>query len=460
MSFKTLYISLLWRNRSYLGLLGFISVHPLFANRLQMIQAFYVILTNKIMATTIKITIDTRRVKADGKFPIYLRLIHNREARNIPTNISASLTEWNESNKEVKSSFPNSARVNFHLKKRLTDAQKIILQNEERLNELSIDDLKALLIVNEEKPKLVERGSVDFFKYGTRCVDRLKLAKRFGSATSYNCCIVSIRDFVKADELPLEEITYKFLIDYESHCLGKELKINSIGNYLRSLRAIINLAIDEGLLKMDQYPFRKYRIKKEETVKRAIPKNDIKALIDHDLEVGTRLWNQRNYFTFMFNMRGMNFIDLAFLTMNNIISDRVIYKRIKTNKQYNIKITQQALKILNYYTVGKAPMSDELIFPILRPQASRKDEKDFDNYKEQRKRFNNDMKELAKLCGIAVNFTSYVTRHSWASIAKFSRIDTSIIKESLGHSDSKTTETYLANFEQNILDDANEIILS
>jgi site-specific recombinase XerD len=157
-------------------------------------------------------------------------------------------------------------------------------------------------------------------------------------------------------------------------------------------------------------------------------------------------------------MRGMNFIDLTYLKMENIRDNRLVYKRIKTGKLYDIKLTVKAEEIIKFYIKGKQINSKELIFPIMTEQIE-DIVKERKVYIDKRKQFNKHLKEIAKRCNIHVNLTSYVSRHTWASLAKFAGVSHAIIGESLGHSDLKTTETYLANFDKRTLDDANDLIV-
>jgi len=155
----------------------------------------------------------------------------------------------------------------------------------------------------------------------------------------------------------------------------------------------------------------------------------------------------------------MNFIDMAYLKFENLVEGRVEYRRIKTGKLYSVKLTEKAQSIIDFYVKDREHIANEYVFPIL-PKELRNDlEKERTKFKDKRKYFNKDLKKIAKQCGIDVNLTTYVTRHTWASLAKFAGIAPAIIGESLGHSDLKTTQTYLANFENEELDDANDLIV-
>ena len=80
-------------------------------------------------------------------------------------------------------------------------------------------------------------------------------------------------------------------------------------------------------------------------------------------------------------------------------------------------------------------------------------------YKSTMFRINKYLKEIARLCGITTPLTMYVSRHSWASIAKSKNIPISVISEGMGHDSEETTRIYLASLDGSVIDKANSIIL-
>ena len=76
------------------------------------------------------------------------------------------------------------------------------------------------------------------------------------------------------------------------------------------------------------------------------------------------------------------------------------------------------------------------------------------------KEFQHKLKKIANLADIETPLTTYVSRHSWATIAKHSGIPTAIISEGLGHETEETTQIYLDSFDVEVLDKANEEIIS
>jgi len=131
----------------------------------------------------------------------------------------------------------------------------------------------------------------------------------------------------------------------------------------------------------------------------------------------------------------------------------MVYKRTKTGKNYSIKLTAPANKILSYYI--KDQKHKDYIFPIIKRETLELQLKDMQN---EIKTFNKYLKKIADLCGIESNLTSYVARHTWATIAKDLNVPVSVISEGLGHEDIKTTQIYLDSFDADVIDKANALI--
>ena len=73
---------------------------------------------------------------------------------------------------------------------------------------------------------------------------------------------------------------------------------------------------------------------------------------------------------------------------------------------------------------------------------------------------NGHLKTIAKDAGIEEHFTTYTIRHSWATIAKFMGIPAKVISEGIGHNFLKNIEIYLKSLTNNVLDEANEMVVS
>ncbi|MAU70825.1 MAG: transposase [Pseudozobellia sp.] len=400
------------------------------------------------MKTNVTLTLDTRRKRNDGTCPIIFRLSHHRKTISIPTGFAVEPIYWNKTSREVKRTYHGTTsvtRLNNLLTKKKTDLVDSINKLEEigQLEGLSINELKATLTN--------ANTGTSFFKFTDTLIEEMIAAKKYGNARVYRQIYNVIKAFHEKESLRFEEITFAFLKRFETYHLSKGNSINGLSNYMRTIRAIYNKAIIRGLVSRDAYPFKLYKIKSQPTAKRAISKEKIKRILDLKLEAGTTLFHSRNYFLCSYLMNGISFIDMAFLRVKTIVDGRIQYRRQKTKKVYDLKITEQLASILDYYLHDKH--SDDFIFPIV------KREKLFEQHKDVRDariKYNRRLKEIAKLCDIEENLTSYVSRHSMATNLILNDVPINALSKMLGHSDLQTTEIYIKDLPTNIMDEYQE----
>ena len=396
------------------------------------------------MKTNITLSIDSRRKRKDGMCPIIFRLSHHRKTIAISTGFAVPPEYWNEKNREVKRTYngvSSVARLNNLLIKKMTELRDGINELEEngQLGGLSITELKNTLT----KPT----NTISFFDFTNRLISEMEEANRFGNAKAYRCALGSLKNFNKKESLRFEEMTYTYLKRFETAHLKKGNSINGLSMYMRTFRAIYNKAIHQGVVSADSYPFRKYKIKSQPTAKRAISIEKIRRILNLELEPGTPLFNTRNYFLCSYLMNGISFIDMAFLKLDNIIDGRIQYRRQKTARHYDIKVTPQLSSIMDHYLKGKD--KTDYIFPIVK----RNDMQDqFKDVQWERKRYNKRLKEIAKLCEIEEHLTSYVSRHSMATNLILNDVPINALSKMLGHSDISTTEIYIKNLPTHIMD--------
>jgi integrase/recombinase XerD len=403
------------------------------------------------MNSNVVISLDTRREKNDGTYPIIMRLGHNGQTTAIPLGISVIEADWDLKKRSVKKSYKGVSsvtRLNNQIEKTKTDAMDIIL----KLHETGI--LQTLSIINL-KERITKKDARDsFFQFANQCVEDLVKTQQIGTARSYKGLISVLKDYRQGKDLLFKEITYDFLSKFEIHHKSKGNGLNGLSVYMRAIRAIYNKAIKSGVVEKDQYPFEEYKIKSAPTDKRALDGDLLKKIIELNLSTDHACFNTRNYFVASYMMYGMNFADMAYLEKGDIENGRVRYRRKKTRKVYDIKITSQLESILRYY-IGQN-LDSEFVFPILKRSSPDLREKDI---QWARKRYNIKLKVLASMCGIESNLTSYVSRHSFATQAMMRDVPITAISSMLGHSSLKTTEIYLKALPANILDGYNETIL-
>lgn len=395
---------------------------------------------NLSFMANIKTLLDLRRAKSDGTFNIIFRIIDFKKVYTINSGVSLQQHYWDERKGQVAKEYPNAKLLNIKLSKHFFKIEQAVLSLDD---EFSIEKLKAML---SGKPQ--GETSETFQVFADKIIQQMIEANRVGNALVYQTAVNRLITYCGKD-VTFEEVNYKLLDQFSHHLTTSGLKINSVSNYFRSIRAIYNKAIKMKVVDRSLYPFHDISIKSEKTAKRAILKDDIAKLLQIHVEKNSTCWRSLNYFMLSFFLRGISFTDLAYLKQSNIIDGRIEYKRRKTHKNYSVKLFPEAESIINQMHV---PGSDYLL-PIIPIGVTE------DSIRAKRiiqqciKTTNKYLKKLSTECELLNSIQTYASRHSFATIAKRLGYSTELIAEALGHQHgNKITNIYLDSFEDEVLD--------
>ncbi len=283
----------------------------------------------------------------------------------------------------------------------------------------------------------------------------LEMQERIGTSEGYFTTLMNLLRFKKC--LRFEDITVKFLYEYEQWMLSLGNSYTAIGIYLRNLRAIFNIQIADGLIPLKSYPFgkRKYQIPTGANVKKALELLDIKKIYDYKTDPSNR--NEafaKDIWFFGYYSNGINPKDIAHLKYRNIDEDFIILQREKSKfttrakpKNILIPINEEMQQIINCWG-NPEKSSDNYIFQVLTNGLSA--HRRYELVQEFTQKVNDWMKRIAYKVGINKRVSTMTWRHSYATILKRSGASTEFIQESLGHTDIRTTENYLDSFELDI----------
>jgi len=432
---------------------------------------------------TITLKLDKRksRKRKNGAFPLVLYLNHKGKTERINLKFAFKIDEWSQE-KLTPIGVPNEKHIGVKVRSQLSIAEQYIQSLELQIDQLSIQELKTRILGEVLakgtdskilKKRYVERitNTESFTERAKVKIQRLDAARKFGNKSAVQTAYNRIKgyfgyDLDSTDEnILFVDIDYNTLQNFCAYLYGKECTANTVRAYLAQVRALFNEAIKAKDLSKDLYPFDGFKMPKiPKTKKRALRIEDINKIRELELEPESYLWKARNYFLFMFNNMGINFIDLVQIKKSqfsqvqydeqgNMIAGRISYARNKTGGEFSIKLTQESLEILNHFDVKNKKLN-EYIFPFNYENS----EKGRKRYEQHRKTVNDHIKKIAKLANIDEKVTTYYARHSWATIGKRNNLPITLISEALGHADTKTTEIYLASFDDETLDAANEMI--
>lgn len=385
-----------------------------------------------------------------GLYPIALRITKNRKKKEIGLGFRCYSDEFE--NERFTKKHKLHKKRNLILSEQVLKALSIIDSFEANKINFTLEEFENKFVGKTKEDVLV----FDFFEEIIN--DKVKSGKT-GNARVYKDTKTSLFKFANNRALRFNDISVTFLEKYEVHLRENNNNDGGIAVKMRQIRALYNDALNRGIAQEEFYPFKKYKISKlkGKTAKRALTIDEVKKFLKINIVEYPHLQNSFNYFIFSYYCRGMNFIDLMKLKWSNIQGENIFYTRSKTNRQFVIKILEPVSKVLSYYKVLKP--NSQYVFPLILNENITPIQ--LENRKlKTLKKFNKDLKELSKIAGIESNVTSYVIRHSYATNMKFLGVSSDIISQSMGHSNVEITQSYLKEFENDILDNENEKLLS
>ena len=404
------------------------------------------------MNATITVVCYKSKTLKNGESPIMLRVCKDKKKKYQSLGISLNPKYWDFSKNEPKPKCPNYE----HIQKIILDKK---LEIQKKMLELRADQKEynaTALIIKEEKKHLSTTVSGFYQEIIAQCETENKCGNRLVYLNSYN----SLMNFTKNRlDIPFNIIDVPWLERYEVWLRSRGNKENTISLQFRTLRSAYNKAIKEKCAQKSAYPFDEFKVSKFDTStqKRAIAKTDILKFVDDTEPVGQKRYVQlsKDIFMFSYLCGGINFTDIANLTKANIVNGRLEYIRQKTHKLIKIGIPDEAMRIIKKYEVE----STGYLFPILNNKVHKTALQKQNRIHKMRGKVNYNLKVLGKRLGIEISVTTYVARHSFASVLKKSGVNIAIISEALGHSDLATTQIYLDNFDNEQVDEAMKNLL-
>lgn len=277
--------------------------------------------------------------------------------------------------------------------------------------------------------------------------DFIELKEKAGTKQVYASTLNKIVQFDATCTFDTMDIDW--LRRFEKHMRDSGMKVNAYALHFRNIRSVFNYAIDNDLTTL--YPFRKFRIKKEETLKRSLTAEQVALLRDYDCEDYQKRY--RDIFMLMIYLIGINAVDL--FNLKKIINGRIEYHRAKTGKLYSIKLEPEAIEIIDRYK-GKGWLLNVL--------------DEYGNYKDFLHRMGVGLKQIGPVVRTGLGgrknreplfpeISSYWARHTWATIAAELDIPKETISAALGHEiGSEVTSIYI-KFDRKKVDEANRKVI-
>lgn len=466
-----------------------------------------------MQTATVTLFYDTRRIAKDGSF-VRLSVYADRQQKIYSTGQKVTADEW-KFLERTKGSLPGTVKDEQRRKlwhqfygrfvdgsNQLQDGHLIRAQNV--INQLGNGfnfDAFADALANYGK-KAAPTDQTDVIAALTNKAATMKKADRIGNAELFDLAAKSLRRFVDtltdaerkeflgipiprrrliepapAATLRFEHITPDFLTTYEqwmSHYgktsrnkntpdKGSPASLTTTGIYLRHLRAVVNDAIEANILPRTVYPFgpNGYVVPAGSNPKKALPRTDIDKIKAYQPIRGTMEQRSHDLWLFTYYCNGINLTDICHLTWTQVDlkANKLTFVRQKTSrsrKQNQTYITAhlrpETLAIIDRWAnTDRNPSS--YVFPFLTPGMDAQRRKDV--VKQITLITNRWTRKIAASLEIDTDVTTYAARHSFATVLLKSKASLAFISKSLGHTNLKTTESYLGSFDD---DEAKEFL--
>lgn len=385
------------------------------------------------MKITLSAVLDRRKGEKQGKYPVALRVYWSGNVRFIRLGFELSEEDYN------KAMTARPRAKHKELKAKLDAYVKRAEKARESLYTWNYAEFRRRFKGGQTDNKEI------FSRYRKWIKDEFK-RDRVGNAKNIRNAYNQIMNYHGKKELYFDEVTVDWLRSFERWIVKRGSKERTAGIYLQTLRTIFNDAIHEGLVNKSPFGKRGYSIPKGAGLPRALSMGDL-----------NRFWNYRTddvmeqeaqlYFKLIFLWSGINLNDLFDLKWKNIQGNTLTFQRgktkHKTNRLVQLPVNDEVLQILQQLT--ESEKENEYILPVY---TGTKNDRDRDLKKRNKtKHLNKYLKRIGKKLGVSIPITTYVARHTYATVSNKLGVPLTYIQDTLGHTDIKTTQNYLDRFE-------------
>lgn len=406
---------------------------------------------------TTKFYLDRRMKAKDGKGNIVILICFNRTSATIPTGVRVLSDDWDGS-KVINRS--DSMAINIELIKQKAELDKniTILSLEENLEGKSAAYVKSRL-AKQKTPRKTDYTVQEIFR------EYMERTMKKNTYDIYQRTLKKVLSF-GGNNIRIEDITLKWLLQFDKY-LSMTQSVNGRAIYLRALRAVCVYAESIGVISPNDYPFRKFSIRLEETKKRCVSIDDLRTFYNYPTR---KLYSMyRDYFFLMFFLIGINTVDLLTAKKSAIVNGRFEYIREKTGRRFSIKIEPEAQKLLDKYAGSGEYLLEAMdhcknyksfareineaiqkIGPTVIETIENDDELFSDTFP----------KQVRRIEPILPGVTTYYSRHTWATLAYEIGIPGDVISQALGHASfgNRTTMVYIKT-SQDKVDKANRKVI-
>jgi len=398
---------------------------------------------------TVRVVLRKKKNKA-GRFPISIRITKDRKSSYLNTGQYIDIKFWDEKNRNVRKSHPNSKVLNNFIITKVAEANDKVLKSEMKTEYQTVSEIKNKIVVTK---------GLDFFAVAEMHLQNLKNRNKHHQYDTELGLLKKFKEFLCKDSLPFNRLNVTVLKKFETHLLHtKNLSPRTVVNYLILIRTIFNLAISESITDRGLYPFGKGKmtIRIPEAQKIGFTADEIQILenaqgITEAQQKAIHIWLVSFYFA------GIRIGDVLQLKWSDFNDGRLLYRMNKNSKLVSLKIPEKAIEIFDFYKDNSS--YNELVFPQLKGTNLNDTEEISKRTQSITRNLNRRLKIATKQLGIKKNISMHIARHSFGNISG-DKIPIQMLQKLYRHSSVTTTIRYQANFIHKDADDALDSVVN
>ena len=204
--------------------------------------------------------------------------------------------------------------------------------------------------------------------------EELRMGGNFGTAHVYRSSLNAIIAYRGKGDFTFHEVTPEWLKGFEIHLRGRGCSWNTVSTYLRTFRAVYNRAVDCRGAVYVPHLFRSVYTGTRADRKRALDTEDIQKVftkLPQSSAVTSDMRRTQELFVLMFLLRGLPFVDLAYLRKSDLHDNVITYRRRKTGRPLSVTLTREAMVLLKRYM--NRDSSSPYLFPLLNSREGTKE---------------------------------------------------------------------------------------
>lgn len=287
-----------------------------------------------------------------------------------------------------------------------------------------------------------------------RTLKALEGQRSIRTLENYRSGINKVKDFVGDgwERLTMEDITRSWTDRFTAWLESRHAdKPQTADFYLRTFRAVYTHALALSSDGTDGKPFGGHHTGGSFPAKRALRREEVQRLLSPDLWQ-TLPGNRRealDVLLFIFYARGMVFKDVYGLTWRMVADRHIRYLRSKTGVPIDVEVVPELEEIMERYHREDSPF----VFPFLHEARKGCPEKELSEESALR-RINRATRKIGRKAEIPMPLTTYVLRHTWATLMLEDSQPVELISQCMGHSSIRTTQIYLSRISSRKVDTA------